>query len=485
MLRVTPSRAPSRPSAASIALLSLTMAATTGIIVAGKHIPVWAFGGMLAVAAAAFFLLLRSESKRPTLRCWIVFAAAAVLMTIAVAVPPRTSNDVWAYSIYGRIVVAHHTSPYVHAPEEFPTDPYLPPAKRGYHNIRSVYGPVFTGVSAGVMKIAGTHKTVARILFQLLAALGVLGALALLWRRTKDSSALVFAGLNPIVAASIVNGGHNDALVGLAVIGGAYAAPAHPIVAGLVLGAGASVKIVGLLPLGAVALWSLYRRGVRHAAILSASGLGVVVGGYALAGGLTALGPLGRGSRLVVRHSFWYFPRQWIASSLQATGITRPEALAKTAHTIAWMSMALVLTLALAMVLAQFRKQRPERLAGASLVPYLFGASYVLPWYPGWVLPSLATSRTTMLARLVAVESILLFAVDPDRFFHVHHGSGAVVHVFQRGLLPLFEIVVVVAFMVAGIVSLWRRRPPRDHDPVIRLDEPARDEDRPTSATRG
>lgn len=466
-------------------MLALTTSATAAIILAGKHIPPWSFGLTLAVAGGAFFLLLWSESRRPTLRAWIVVAAVTVLMAIAVAVPPRTSNDVWAYSIYGRIVVTHHASPYVHAPEEYPADPYFPPAKRGYHNIRSVYGPVFTAVSAGVMKAAGTNKTAARVLFQVLAALSVLGGLALLWRRTKDAAVLAFAGLNPVVAASIVNGGHNDALVGLAVLGGAFAAPVHPIIAGLVLGAGASVKVVGLLPLGAIALWSLYRRGVRHAALLSASGLGVVVGSYALAGGLTALGPLGRGSRLVVRHSFWYFPRQWIASSWQATGLTRPEALAKTVHTIAWMSMALVLTLALVMVLARFRKQRPERLAGASLVPYLFGASYVLPWYSGWVLPSLAPSRRTVLARLVAVESILVFAVDPDRFFHVHHLSGVVVHVLQRGIIPLFEITVVIAFIVAGILSIWPRRKPRAPDRTINLDEETPDEDLSTSAARG
>src|SRR5438067_2175689 len=120
----------------------------------------------------------------------------------------------------------------------------------------------------------------------------------------------------PVVAASVVNGGHNDALLGLTVLGGAFAAPAHPIIAGLVLGAGASIKVVGFLPLAAVAAWAWYRRGVRHALTLVASGLALVVVGYMFAGGKNTLGPLGRGSRLVVGHSFWFYPRRWIAAAL-------------------------------------------------------------------------------------------------------------------------------------------------------------------------
>jgi hypothetical protein len=425
--------------------------------------------------------LLRAETKRPSLRCWMVFAAVTVLMAIAIALPPRTSNDVWAYSIYGRIVTAHDASPYVHAPEEYPSDPYFAPAKRGYHNIRSVYGPVWTGLSAGVMEVADENKTVARVLFQAIAALSVLGALALLWRRTKDAAVLAFAGLNPVVAASVVNGGHNDAMVGLSVLGGAFAAPAHPIIAGLVLGAGASIKVIGFLPLGAVAVWAWYRRGVKHAAMLLGSGLALVVIGYLLAGGMDALRPLGRGSRLTVRHSFWFYPRQWIAAGLQATGLTRTRALDGAVHQIAIMGTGVVLFVTLIVVLARFRKQRPEHLAGASLAPYLFGAQYILPWYSGWILPPLAVSRKTLLARIVAIQSVLLFAVDPDRFFHVHGVSGNVVHTVQRYAIPLFELIVMIGLVIGGFMQLVRRRPKPGRavapEPLL--------EDQTTSAVQG
>ena len=460
--------------------LLLTSSATAGIVITGKRIPPWSFMALLIVAAGSFFLLLREETRRPSIRAWMVFASVGILMILSVVIPPRTSNDVWAYSIYGRIVTAHNASPYVQPPEAYPNDPYFRPAKRGYHNIRSVYGPVWTGLSAGVMEVADEQKTVARVLFQSIAALSVLGAVAVLWRRTKDAAVMAFAGLNPIVAASVVNGGHNDALVGIAALGGAYAAPAHPIVAGLILGAGASIKVVGLLPLGAVALWAWYRRGVRHAMLLFGSGCALLVTGYLLAGGLDALRPLGRGSRLTVRHSFWFYPRQWIAASLQATGLSRTRALDGAVHRIALMGTGLVLLVTLIVVLARFRTQRPDRIAGASMAPYLFGAQYILPWYPAWVLPSLATTRRSMLAKLVALQAVLLFLVDPDRFFHVHGWQGGIIHTVQRYGIPSFEIAVIIGLIVAGVMRLIpRRKAARTKETTPSVGEEA------TSAARG
>jgi hypothetical protein len=434
--------------------LILSASATATIIIAGKKVPFWSFGMLLVLAAASFFLLLRSETLRPSLRCATVFGVAAVLMAIAVAIPPRTSNDVWAYSIYGRIVTEYHSSPYVHAPEEYPTDPYFPPAKRGYHNVKSVYGPAFTALSAGVMEVAGTHKNVARILFQMLAALSVLGALVLLWRKTKDVGVLAFAGLNPIVAASIVNGGHNDAMVGLAILSGAYAAPAHPVLAGLILGLASSIKIIGLLPLGAVALWTLYRRGRSAATMLLASGLGILAAGYIAVGGFSALAPLSRGERLIVRHSIWFYPRQWISGALHGTHLAMDVALMRAGHIVGFIAIALVLSVGAVVVLARIKKQHPERVAGASLVPYLLGASYILPWYTGWVLPSLAPSRKSMLARIVAADTVLLFAVDPDRINKIHGGIGVAAHGLARYVVPAFELFALAALVIAGVRRL-------------------------------
>jgi hypothetical protein len=475
MLRAAEVRVRSGRRAPAVALLLLSAAATAAIVIAGKHIPAWSFALMLIVAASSFFLLLRRETRSPSLACWVVFAVTAVVMAIAVAVPPRTSNDVWAYAMYGRIVSAHDASPYVHPPQDFPNDPYYPRARRGYKDIKSVYGPVWTGLSAGVMDVADENMWVARVLFQGIAGLSVLGAMVLLWRRTKEAAVLAFVGLNPVVAASIVNGGHNDALVGLAVLGGAFAAPSAPLLAGVILGVGAAIKVIGFLPLGALALWAWYRRGLRHGVKLLASGLAVVAIGYASVGGMAALRPLGRGSRLIVRHSFWYLPRQWIRALAWTDGVTARHATSVAAHYIAVIGTAFVLIVTAVVVLSRFRKERSERLAGVSLIPYLFGAQYVLPWYPGWVLPSLATTRKTLLAKLVVVQSILLFAVDPDRFYTVHGVAGVIDRIIQRFVIPIFEIGVIGALLVTGALQLIRKRSKggEPDGPLHRLEEEA------------
>src|SRR5437879_11157417 len=135
MLRLATVRARPGSRAPALILLVISAAATAEIVIAGKRIPPWSFALLLAISAGSFFFLLHRETKRPALACWMVFAATAVVMTISVAVPPRTSNDVWAYAIYGRIVTAHDESPYVHPPRDLPNDPYYPRAHRGSHDL--------------------------------------------------------------------------------------------------------------------------------------------------------------------------------------------------------------------------------------------------------------------------------------------------------------------------------------------------------------
>src|SRR5437667_45662 len=86
---------------------------------------------------------------------------------------------------------------------------------------------------------------------------------AVLGLRARSAAALALLALNPVVIVSVVNGGHNDALVGLGVLGGVLLAERRPLVAGLVLGAAALIKAAALLPLAVVAVWVWRRRGWR------------------------------------------------------------------------------------------------------------------------------------------------------------------------------------------------------------------------------
>ena len=85
-------------------------------------------------------------------------------------------------------------------------------------------------------------------------------------RRTRDPMALAALGVNPLTIVSVVNGGHNDALVGLAVLGGVLLAiDRRYIAAGAALAGAVLIKASGGLPLLAVGAWLVVAAGSRRA----------------------------------------------------------------------------------------------------------------------------------------------------------------------------------------------------------------------------
>src|SRR5690349_3454663 len=107
------------------ALLGITGLGTAAIVLVGRGAPPVAFIGLVVVTFAAYAALIAALTKRPALGARALIGTCAVLMVFAVAVPARSSRDVWAYVMYGRIVAQHHSSPYTHVPSDFPSDPAL------------------------------------------------------------------------------------------------------------------------------------------------------------------------------------------------------------------------------------------------------------------------------------------------------------------------------------------------------------------------
>ncbi len=58
-----------------------------------------------------------------------------------------------------------------------------------------------------------------RLYFQLIAALALAAVLIVVWRTTRSTAAVAFLGLNPVLAVIVVNGGHNDMLIGGLLLG--------------------------------------------------------------------------------------------------------------------------------------------------------------------------------------------------------------------------------------------------------------------------
>lgn len=65
------------------------------------------------------------EARQRVLGVQVVVGAIAVVIAVAVVTPPKTSNDLWSYTMYGRMFVQHGVSPYTHVPRDFPGDPFL------------------------------------------------------------------------------------------------------------------------------------------------------------------------------------------------------------------------------------------------------------------------------------------------------------------------------------------------------------------------
>ena len=92
-----PMKAPTRRSQG--ALLVVVFAGTSAVIAVGRGAPSLVFIPLVAGTFAAYALLVRSLSRARALGSRTLVAACIALMIIAIAVPARSSKDVYAYIV--------------------------------------------------------------------------------------------------------------------------------------------------------------------------------------------------------------------------------------------------------------------------------------------------------------------------------------------------------------------------------------------------
>ena len=203
-------------------LLAVTTLSGAALVGLWRHSPITI--GFVCVSTVSCAALAVLERRSPRLGLRPVVAAIALVFLVAVAVPPRTSNDLWSYTIYGRMASVYGDSPYDKLPIDFRSDPFFHLVSPIWQHRGSVYGPVFVGYTAAGTALAGNSVLADRLFFQLSAAIAAAAVLWLVWRRTRSTAALVWLGLHPLLGPIIVNGGHNDIIIGLAVLGAAMLA---------------------------------------------------------------------------------------------------------------------------------------------------------------------------------------------------------------------------------------------------------------------
>ena len=105
------------------ARLAFLVAATVLAIVIKRDSPHSYF--IMLVAIAAFWLVFLREMRGPRIRVRTLAVLSAGLLVVAIAMPPRQSRDISAYSAYGEMIATYHVSPYTHAPQDVLTGEVL------------------------------------------------------------------------------------------------------------------------------------------------------------------------------------------------------------------------------------------------------------------------------------------------------------------------------------------------------------------------
>jgi hypothetical protein len=271
-----------------------------------------------------------------------------------------------------------------------------------------------------------------RLGFQLGAALAVAGALWLLWRATGSVALLA---LHPVVAVTIVNSGHNDAFVGLAVLGAVLLARAkRHLASGTVLALGALVKLPAVLALLPLCAWVWWRRGARAAfeaaapvALLSLLPIALIPGAFHSIATADA-GIVSRSSvwNVALRIRRWLEPHWGGSTFTPAITKLALAAVATFAAVAAWRA-----------VRSRSRLDRGVTIATAS---WLFAGAYALPWYAGWSLPVAALQPSSALTGVIALQAGFLGASQLIR------PGGLAAH-------PMLAISVHFVFPVLGLLA--------------------------------
>lgn len=389
---------------------------------------------VLVAGLLSFAAFLVAEHRRPTTSACVLVKVSVAFAVLAVVCPPHGSHDLWSYSMYGRILGIHHTNPYVVPPNAFVHDPFLQRLSPVWRGTRSVYGPLFTLLSTVIALVAGPSPLVARLLFQLVAAVAFVTITVTLARAGARPALLAAVAVNPLFIVTVVNAGHNDALVALGILAATFAAARkHPARAGVLIALAATVKISALLAAAALALWWWRRRDVRAVAIVAAAAaLPTVL--MTVAFGLRApWAPLRAASRHVNGPSAWRLLLAIVAP--HANTIPGPLG------TVAELS---VIAVAVVACVTVTRRRGPPSLAvGAALGAYVLATPYIMPWYLAWALPVVVAADSSALTGLLALDGAVLMlaaqyhgVVHPDTLDRVLGAFRAATEAFAFAAAP-------------------------------------------------
>lgn len=385
-----------------------------------------ATGVAVAVFAVATFLMLLREAWRGNVSVRAVVILSVAANVIVLMLPLLFSRDVYSYAFYGRIASVYHANPYVRTPVDFAHDAMWPLVGPKWVDTPAVYGPLWTAVSSGVARVvADPVRLVAA--FRWIAVAGTLATIALIYDTAKRlwpqrlAFAVVVFGVNPVVIFHSVASGHNDVLVGLAVLGAfALLIRGRELPAVAVLSLGVLIKATALIPLVLLIVWCIWRRpaGERLRTAASHLGLSAVIGVVFALPYLQTRDPT-LGMLELAGHVGWLAPSLFLQRIVETISF----------GTLGWtvrIGFALMLLVAMVELGREVARRAPvgdPRDLGAamawSLVLILFLGPVLLPWYVMWALPMAwllpKAPRTAVIGAGVAL-ALAQWTTEPLRY---------------------------------------------------------------------
>ena len=379
-------------SGQAVAALAATAAGVAVVVAAGPGARPGLVAAGLVLSLLGFACLLRELHAGRGLPLRLVLVASGALVVLCVSFPPAGSKDVASYALYGRMISEHGENPYTTVPDDHPDDPWYPDVSTRWRQTPSVYGPAFSLLSAAITAVGGENRTLVRVLFQAAAGLAFLAAAGMVARATGGAAATAFVALNPVLLVSVVNGAHNDVLVGAALLAACLAARRRWwAAAGALLALAAGVKVAAVLALPALVAWAWCRHGRRPAVTVAA-----------VAGGLLALAHLAAGPVAVARALAEAGQQHSRSSVWNAAFAVAPDRL------VGLLALGASIALGALLVRRHLADRHPEAVVAAALTGYLLLGAYVLPWYHAWVLLPAALVWRSRLALGATVASAVL-----------------------------------------------------------------------------
>lgn len=358
----------------------------------------------LLMLVAAYVVALRYTDHVPAR---LTIGAIAAFTFIVLIGPPLFSTDVFSYQVYGKMFAVYHINPYVHGPWAIQLDPLYHYIGARWILTPSVYGPLFTFLSAVFASASVAFNDLA---FKLIAAAASAGTMLLIWRCAKirginPARGVALFGLNPLVTLYGVGGGHNDLLVLLLTTAGIYAVlTRRDRSAGALILTSAAIKLTGalVLPFALLGEPGGFLRGRRHQLLVGAAPVALLVA-------VASYVAFGTG----VLH---------LTATLQSvqdlgTWQSLPGSLFSLAHVSVTHGVRIgddaVLVAALAWLLHRVWRGRMDWIDGAAWATFavLATAWYLLPWYVCWLIPLVALSSSRRLWNTATVATLMGSAI--------------------------------------------------------------------------